>query len=64
MCKIGRSFVSLKEYKDNKMKIVKVLKKWSNLEELEELKVKAIDEIIRENLLLNGYLWPEVLDVL
>jgi len=56
MCKIGRLFVSSKEYKDNKMKIVKVLKKLSNLEELEELKGKAIDELIRENLLLNEYL--------
>ena len=46
------------------MKMVKVLKKLSNLAESEELKVKAIDELIRENLLLKEYLSPEVMEIL
>ena len=64
MCKISKLLISLKEYKDNKMKILKVLKELNNLEDLEELKVKAIDELIKENLFLNEYLSPEVLEVL
>ena len=64
MCEISRLFVSLKEYKDNKTEISKVLKELNNLEKIEEIKVKAIDDLIRENLLLNEELWPEVFEIL